>query len=73
MNNTSWRTSSHSNAEGNCIEVGWHTACLTDVNCVEVRTSPAAVGVRDTKDRARAMLSFNGPAWTTFLNGLSHV
>lgn len=46
-----WRTSSYSNNGGNCVEVA---------------TAEDAVGVRDTKDRAGAVLTFTPEAWRRF-------
>lgn len=47
-----WRTSSHSNGQG---------------NCVEVRDVRGTVLVRDTKDRESAVLSFGADAWNGLL------
>ncbi|MFD6261683.1 DUF397 domain-containing protein [Micromonospora chalcea] len=47
-----WRKSSRSGSEGNCIEV----ADFVD-----------AVGVRDTKDREGPALSFDPTAWIRFI------
>ena len=38
--------------------------------CVEVRRTPEAVEVRDTKDRAGAVLSFAPEAWQTFVSAV---
>ncbi|MFE7889917.1 DUF397 domain-containing protein [Streptomyces sp. NPDC057412] len=49
-----WRKSSHSGeGDGN--------------NCVEIATSPTHVGVRDSKARSRAALTFPAPAFARFL------
>ncbi|MEO3820789.1 DUF397 domain-containing protein [Plantactinospora sp. B24E8] len=48
----SWRTSSRSGSEGNCVEVAW---------------SPGAVRVRDSKDRPGPVLTFAEPAWQAFV------
>lgn len=50
-----WRTSSHSNDIGQCVEVA-----LTS----------RAVGIRDTKDRAGGTLTATPAAWAGFLNHL---
>lgn len=51
-----WRTSSHSNGQGNCVEVR------------DVRgTVRGTVLVRDTKDRESAVLSFGADAWNGLL------
>ena len=46
-----WRTSSYSNIGGNCVEVA---------------AAGAIVGVRDTKDRAGAVITFSPAAWQRF-------
>lgn len=47
-----WRKSSRSGSEG---------------SCVEVRRAPAAIQVRDTKDRTGPVLSFPADAWQGFI------
>ncbi|MFI6758649.1 DUF397 domain-containing protein [Micromonospora sp. NPDC050417] len=50
-----WRTSSRSGSNANCVEVA-------DL------TGPAAlVGVRDSKDPGGPVLVFAAPAWSAFL------
>lgn len=39
-------------------------------NCVEVATIGALVAVRDTTDRAGALLTFPAPAWQSFATTL---
>jgi hypothetical protein len=47
-----WRTSSYSgNNGGNCVETGF---------------APGRILVRDTRDRAGAMLAFSANAWREF-------
>jgi hypothetical protein len=46
-----WRTSSYSNIGGNCIEVA---------------AAGGYVGLRDSKDRAGAVLAFSPAAWLRF-------
>jgi Domain of unknown function (DUF397) len=48
---TAWRTSSYSNIGGECVEAA---------------TADGVVGVRDTKDRAGAVLVFRPGAWQRF-------
>ena len=49
---TTWRKSTHSGGNGS--------------NCVEVGGTEGAVMVRDTKDRAGAVLAFGPDAWLRF-------
>ncbi|MFF9085576.1 DUF397 domain-containing protein [Streptomyces sp. NPDC014991] len=52
-----WRKSSHSGeGDGNA--------------CVEIASSPTRIAVRDSKDPARATLTFPVSAFVTFLDGL---
>jgi hypothetical protein len=51
-----WRKSSYSGSSGN--------------NCVEVASSDAAVLVRDTTNRAWAMLKIDAVAWQRFTASL---
>ena len=46
-----WRTSAYSNNGGNCVEVA---------------SASGIVAVRDTKDRAGAVLTFGPRAWVRF-------
>jgi hypothetical protein len=46
-----WRTSSYSNVGGECVEVA---------------AADGIVGVRDTRDRAGAALTFSPAAWQQF-------
>ncbi len=59
-----WRTSSYSNGEAACVEVGWYTSggsgAATD-----------RVLVRDSKDRTSPALIFSAPAWRAFLATLT--
>jgi hypothetical protein len=52
---TSWRKSSYSAAQTDCVEVGtapWRKSSYSgpDTNCVETGAVPGAVLIRDTKD-----------------------
>ncbi|HEX5403458.1 MAG TPA: DUF397 domain-containing protein [Pseudonocardiaceae bacterium] len=47
-----WRKSSYSAANGDCVEVGW---------------PPAAVAVRDSKQKTGPTLAFPTLTWRTFL------
>lgn len=50
-----WRKSSYSDNDGNCVEV----------------RLAAAVGVRDTKDRAGGQLAVTGDAWRALVGQLA--
>ena len=74
---SAWRKSAGSGngATSNCAEVGaWRKAQASigsNVNCAEVGTGAAVVGVRDTKQahlgEARTVLEFTPGAWSRFL------
>jgi hypothetical protein len=51
-----WRMSSHSGANGDCVEVAGNL--------------PGAVAVRDSKDRGAAALVFTPEAWNVFVAGM---
>lgn len=55
VDSATWRTSSYSGTNGNCVEVGG---------------TAGAVWVRDTKDRNGAGLSVPAEAWATFTASL---
>jgi hypothetical protein len=50
-----WRKSSRSGGQGNCVEIA---------------ETPAAVGVRDSKDRSGPILVFTRPEWQAFVDGV---
>lgn len=52
-----WRKSSRSNGAQNCVEVA---------------LEPEVVGVRDSKDRSGAVLTFSRQQWMQFVSGLRH-
>lgn len=66
-----YRKSSHSNFNGNCVEVGedWRKASSSIGNgaCVEAGNGPAGVLVRDTAGRTGPVLAFTASAWGAFL------
>lgn len=69
----SWRTSTASMSNGDCVEVfaRWRksTASGPDHDCVEVGHG-TVVAVRDTKDRGGAWLKVTPAAWTAFMHRL---
>jgi hypothetical protein len=50
-----WRTSRRSGGQGNCVEVA---------------DTPAAVGVRDSKDPSGPVLVFARSQWQAFVDGV---
>lgn len=51
-----WRTSSHSGANGDCVEVA--------------RSVPGVIAVRDSKDPGGSTLAFTAGHWTAFTAAL---
>jgi hypothetical protein len=64
-----WRTSSYSGGQGNCIEVGWRTSShpAGEGNCVEIANAPENIQVRDTKDRPGGTLTVSLTQWNAFI------
>ena len=72
---TPWRKSTYSGGNGsNCVEVGtWRKSTYSadnGGNCVEVGAAGPVVVVRDTRDRAGAVLAFGAGAWRRFADAL---
>ncbi|MFD5315719.1 DUF397 domain-containing protein [Streptomyces sp. NPDC127098] len=78
-----WRKPSHSNANGDCVEVSerplsepngpWRKSSRSNDNgdCVEVADGlPGILPVRDSKVPAGQVVTFSVPAWSAFLTGL---
>jgi hypothetical protein len=70
-----WRTSSYSNGGADtCVEVGaWRKSSHSNGGantCVEVGRAASVVLVRDTTDRAGAVLTVPAPAWRALLAGI---
>jgi hypothetical protein len=55
------------------VDAPWRTSTRSQTsNCVEVaplRTGPAAVALRDSKDRSGPVLLFNRTGWLGFIAG----
>jgi len=51
----------------------WKKASYSEAaqQCVEVSTTPARVGVRDTKNRAQGHLSVRTAAWKAFVSSVT--
>jgi hypothetical protein len=66
-----WRKSSHSNASGDCVEVGvtWRKSTHSNPSggCVEVGTTPSTIIVRDTTNRSGATLTVSAETWRALL------
>jgi hypothetical protein len=70
-----WRKSTHSGANGaNCVEIAtWRKSTHSGGNgaeCIEVGAATAGVAVRDTTDRAGAVLTVPVGAWRALLAGI---
>lgn len=61
---------------GHLADLAWRTSSRSQLsNCVEVAplpTGPAAVALRDSKDRNGPVLLFRSQQWRTFLTGARH-
>jgi hypothetical protein len=73
-NSANWRTSTYSGPNGGqCVEVGnatWRTSTYSGPNggsCVEVGNAVTWIVVRDTTNRAGAMLALPANAWRVLL------
>ena len=69
---TDWRKSTYSGTGGGtCVEVAtWRKSTHSGTNggqCVEVGSGATSVLVRDTTDRAGAVLAIPAAAWRTLL------
>lgn len=79
LSTVTWRKSSRSTAQANCVEVAflpdtttWRKSSRStnNANCVEVAVADRAVGVRDSKNATGPVLVFNEAPWATFLTTL---
>lgn len=67
------RKSSHSNPDGNCVEVGQSpprtsSYSMSNGDCVEVGADVGLVQVADTKQHGHGpVLAFNGVVWGKFV------
>jgi hypothetical protein len=72
---TTWRKSSYSGSQANCVEVTtapWRKSSYSgsQTNCVEIGNAAGLVKVRDTKDRQGAVLRVSADAWRRFMTGI---
>jgi hypothetical protein len=67
-----WRKSSRSYANHNCVEMAWRKSShsFSNSNCVEAAPACSQVLVRDSKNPDGPVLSVGAPAWTAFLDGV---
>ncbi|MFE7409079.1 DUF397 domain-containing protein [Streptomyces laurentii] len=77
LTTVTWRTSSYSGAQGECVEVAfplaWRTSTYSGGNneCVQVAPNlPHLVPVRDSKRPAGPALAFSPDAWRAFVADL---
>jgi Domain of unknown function (DUF397) len=73
-----WHKSSHSSANGQCVEVAyvraqWRKSSRSGGNgaCVEVAHLPEAVAVRDSKDPDGPKLIFTPADWRAFISAVT--
>jgi hypothetical protein len=70
----SWRVTTYTGDQGNCVEVGaWRAATYTGANggdCVEVGDGSRVILVRDTKARSGGLLAFAADIWQEFTGTL---
>jgi hypothetical protein len=65
LSHAEWRTSSHSGANGSCVEV----APVPGAGSAAVE-SAGAIAVRDSKDRRGPALTFTSRQWRSFAAGI---
>jgi Domain of unknown function (DUF397) len=73
LTRAAWRKSSYSGANGSCVEVAPVSgAALDDTVMDAAGASPAAVAVRDSKDRGGPALVFTTRQWGAFAAGIKN-
>lgn len=68
----SWRKSSFSGVNSDCVEVSWRKSSFSDQNsnCVEVAHVADRVGLRDSKNTTGPVLVVPAAHWKTLLTTL---
>jgi Domain of unknown function (DUF397) len=73
LRNLSWRKSSFSNGQANCVEIAfaWRKSSYSnsDSNCVEVAGAGPDIAVRDSKHPDGPVLVFAAAQWRAFTAG----
>jgi hypothetical protein len=76
MTEGTWRKSSYSEGESNCVETlltadSWHKSSYSrgETNCVEVAEG-VTTAVRDTQNRDLGHLAFGASEWTALVDSL---
>jgi hypothetical protein len=74
MTDSTWRKSSFSGAEGNCVEVSdprWRTSSFSapDGNCVEVAAADDRIAVRNSNDPGAGTLTFTRAEMAAWIEG----
>jgi hypothetical protein len=67
-----WRKSSYSGSQANCVEIAWRKSSHsgTQENCVEIAFVPLAVAVRDSKNVDGPTLAVEPSVFATFLGSI---
>jgi hypothetical protein len=68
LTNATWRTSSYSTNQANCVQVAWRTSSYSSNqgNCVQVAFGDL-VAVRDSKHPEGPVLAFPASSWAVFV------
>lgn len=69
---TTWRKSSYSDGNTDCVEIGWHKSSHSSGNtdCVEVGPTATNTLVRDSKNTTGPTLAFPTSTWQHFVTGV---